>query len=928
MVSSTLNTTLNGISASNNYPPQNGLAVGPAIPATSTTAAIASYAVTAESDKLEWTNLSTSVTSSPVNLWDASLFGSAVTSVYDTRLAYDSSTGNYVLSAVVLSDGNYSIGFAITQDPSTGWTVATLPVAPSILGTPSTPDMPDISVGDGNIYVTTAQDSPSLVGTAQWIVSESSVAAAAGGTVTPLVSASDPGADGIMRSVTAPSGTTYYFGAYSDGASVKLSYQTYDSVSDFSPVQPLSPGEPNIGSGTIGNFAAPQPGTGTPSLDALDSRIQNLAYGTINGKNVVFGVSEVQVTSTSQPTVEWFEYDVSTPSSPQFVAGGELDSTALGLGAGVAIFNPSIAINGAGDVLINFTASSTTMFPSDYYVVAGPSGSFGAATLYNTGAEASNASFLSELGVTGLQRWGNYSSATADPNNPNGFWISNEFVSSNPAVVSIPTGLNAWWGTVTAEVTVNNATAPTVAFTTLAEASNQPSQTIAGTVTTGGAALVVGQTVTLTDNGVALTTSAPIIVQAGGAFSANVTLPYQGANSIVASVTDSLGNVGASAAVVDTLDNIAPAVAFTTVAETSNQPNQTLIGAVTLAAGAAATVVGEAVTLTDNGVALTTSAPIIVQAGGTFSANVTLPYQGANSIVASVTDSYGNTGVSAAVVDTLDNIAPTVAFTTVAETSNQANQTLIGAVTLAAGAAATVVGETVTFTDNGVALLPTGPVTVASGGGFAASFVLPYQGANSIVASVTDSLGNVGASAAVVDTLDNIAPAVAFTTVAETSNQANQTLIGADPNSGRGLRRRDRRRRGRDFDRQRRRLDDLRPDHCAGGLDGTFQRQRDFALPGRQQHRRLRHRQLRQHRRQRRRGRHARQYRADGGLQFHCGGNQQPGEPDAHWRGELWPRAAAATVVGEAVTLTDNGVALTTSCPDHWCRRAARSAPT
>ena len=278
-------------------------------------------------------------------------------------------------------------------------------------------------------------------------------------------------------------------------------------------------------------------------------------------------------------------------------------------------------------------------------------------------------------------------------------------------------------------------------------------------MTSGGAALVVGQTVTLTDNGVALTTSAPIIVQAGGAFSANVTLPYQGANSIVASVTDSLGNVGASAAVVDTLDNIAPTVAFTTVAETSNQPNQTLMGAATLAAGAAATVVGETVTFTDNGVALLPTAPVTVASGGGFAASFVLPYQGANSIVASVTDNLGNKGVSAAVVDTLDNIAPTVAFTTVAETSNQANQTLIGAVTLAAGAAATVVGETVTFTDNGVALLPTAPVTVASGGGFAASFVLPYQGANSIVASVTDSLGNKGASAAVVDTL-YVAPTI------------------------------------------------------------------------------------------------------------------------------------------------------------------------
>uniref|UniRef100_UPI0025ED4454 FG-GAP repeat domain-containing protein n=1 Tax=Rhodoblastus sp. TaxID=1962975 RepID=UPI0025ED4454 len=448
MVASFVNWSLNGISDAGNYPPQNALAVGP------------SYVVTAESSELEWTNLSTGVTSAPLSFYSSALFGSTgVTSIYDARLAYDSSTGYYVLSAVVLnSDGSYGLDFAVATNPNATWTVANLPVSPSVAGSPSSPDMPDISVGGGKIYVTTAQVSTGLVGTAQWVVPESSVAA--GGSITGLTASVDPGANGIMRPVTGLSGstyTTYYFGAYSNGSQVELSYQTYDATNGFSAVQTLSPGNASIGN-SGGNFAAPQNGT-TLQLDALDSRIQSLAYGTINGKNYVFGVSEVQASSTSQPAVEWFQYDVSNPSSPVLAGHGEITGSSTGLGAGVAIFNPSIAVNASGDVLINFTASSSTTFPSDYYVVAGPALIFGAPTLYH----ASTSFFESSATATGLQRWGTYSSAVADPNNPDGFWISNEYVSNDPNLVNIPTGsgVNAWWGTTTAQVIV--ATPPRVA---------------------------------------------------------------------------------------------------------------------------------------------------------------------------------------------------------------------------------------------------------------------------------------------------------------------------------------------------------------------------------------------------------------------------------------------------------------------------------
>jgi hypothetical protein len=49
-----------------------------------------------------------------------------------------------------------------------------------------------------------------------------------------------------------------------------------------------------------------------------------------------------------------------------------------------------------------------------------------------------------------VQPWGNYSSATVDPNNPNSFWISNEYVASN------------WWQTSVAQVAIETAEVPTL----------------------------------------------------------------------------------------------------------------------------------------------------------------------------------------------------------------------------------------------------------------------------------------------------------------------------------------------------------------------------------------------------------------------------------------------------------------------------------
>ena len=150
---------------------------------------------------------------------------------------------------------------------------------------------------------------------------------------------------------------------------------------------------------------------------------------------------------SSVPLVHWFKIDVSNPSAPSLVAQGDVSGAAIG--TGVATFNPSIAVDAAGDVLINFTASGPNMYPADYYVFQGgsdPTSSFSAPVLY----QASTGFFNSGDGSS-VQSWGLNSSATVDPNNPNSFWISNEYVA------------NGWWQTAVARIAIqNSASGPTV----------------------------------------------------------------------------------------------------------------------------------------------------------------------------------------------------------------------------------------------------------------------------------------------------------------------------------------------------------------------------------------------------------------------------------------------------------------------------------
>jgi large repetitive protein len=297
---------------------------------------------------------------------------------------------------------------------------------------------------------------------------------------------------------------------------------------------------------------------------------------------------------------------------------------------------------------------------------------------------------------------------------------------------------------------------PIVTVSTNGTTTNQPTQTIAGKVTSTEAA---PGTVTLYDNGTQVGTAT---VGSGGSWTTSITLSGDGNHSIVAADTDAAGNTGSSTPVGFTLDTVPPTVTIATGGATTNQASQTISGSVT--AGEAA--VGNTVLLYDNGSQIGTAT---VGSDGSWSTSVTLA-GGANSIVAKDTDAAGNTGSSNPVVFTLESGGLAVSISTSGGLTNQESQTISGSVT--AGEAA--VGNTVLLYDNGSQI---GTATVGSGGTWSTSVTLA-GGANSIVAKDTDAAGNIGASTPVVFTLDTVAPTVTISTAGATTNQATQTISG------------------------------------------------------------------------------------------------------------------------------------------------------
>jgi hypothetical protein len=453
---SEVDTLFSGISDRSSYPPHNALAVGP------------NYIVMAEGSLIEWTNLAGGAPiQQSVYQFFKPLGSSKTNALFDPRAVYDPINQRYIVTMDNIGSGgtisNIDIAVSKTSNPNDGWYFASLNTALTINGRATSSDTPVVSVDGSNIYIAAPQYNISgggLLGTEVWVIGDTAGAGGGiynGGTMTVVANEVTSSSQGIYRVVAGNNGKAYYASSNSSGSQVVVTLQVYDvATKTFGPVSTIGLGKIDQG----GSYTAQQ--LGTPLLlDASDKRIQNLAYS--NG--FLYGVTEERPIGSSVPQVHWFKIDVSNPNSPTLVAQGNISGASLG--SNVATFNGSIAVDGAGDVIINFTASGPNMYPGDYYVFHAAndaSSAFSAPISY----QASSGFFNSGNGSS-VQRWGINSSAIADPANPNSFWVSNEYVA------------NGWWQTSVAQVEIE----PLTETPTLAISNQAPTVAAGGSIPLG-----------------------------------------------------------------------------------------------------------------------------------------------------------------------------------------------------------------------------------------------------------------------------------------------------------------------------------------------------------------------------------------------------------------------------------------------------------
>ncbi|MCA9869645.1 MAG: hypothetical protein KC487_04600, partial [Anaerolineae bacterium] len=175
-----------------------------------------------------------------------------------------------------------------------------------------------------------------------------------------------------------------------------------------------------------GRSCVPQPGTAN-KLDSLAYRQRpmfRLAYRNY-GSHESLVTNQTVEASTTMSGIRWWE--VRSPNSSPVLYQ---DSTyAPGLQDGIHRWMGSIAMDGAGNMALGYSASDgTSTYPSSWYT-----GRLASDPL-NTMPQGEGSIIDGTGSQTGSQRWGDYTAMTVDPVDDCTFWYVNEWVPTTSSV--------------------------------------------------------------------------------------------------------------------------------------------------------------------------------------------------------------------------------------------------------------------------------------------------------------------------------------------------------------------------------------------------------------------------------------------------------------------------------------------------------------
>ncbi|UCD85316.1 MAG: hypothetical protein JSU92_03740, partial [Deltaproteobacteria bacterium] len=292
---------------------------------------------------------------------------------------------------------------------------------------------------------------------------------------------------------------------------------------------------------------------------------------------------------------------------------------------------------------------------------------------------------------------------------------------------------------------------PVVFLDPLPSLTNQVNLVVGGEVTDPEPGSGVEQVVVIVDG----VTPFPALV-VGGSFSATITLTGEGLHTVYAEARDKTGNIRISTSRTVVLDTVPPVVVITSptggrfgLADDSNGGIPGFQTGVTVSTDAGD---GRMVLLQVLAGGVTLERTKLVSGGIANFVDVTL-LEGANTLVASVSDLAGNEGISQMVRVEVDLTAPFISISSPQDGALLSTSIIDVVVTTDAE-----LGQTVVLEVNG-----TTTEEVVGIGLVVFSGVNLVEGANTLVATVEDLAGNVNSSGSVVVFVDTIRPVVLIT---------------------------------------------------------------------------------------------------------------------------------------------------------------------
>ncbi len=195
----------------------------------------------------------------------------------------------------------------------------------------------------------------------------------------------------------------------------------------------------DVHDGTTAAFISAVPEKGTANtLDGGDQRTLSAVWrnNTLWAVNDINPTAAYDSTNFGQETAHW--YRISTLNLASLSLSDQGDVGGEDVAAADWTFYPSIAVDSAGNMAIDFSVSGTNTFPSAAYTVHATADA--ASTVENAVVFAAGTDYyFRKFGAANRNRWGDYSGLSIDPAGTS-FWAFNQYAITRGTVLgSYPT---------------------------------------------------------------------------------------------------------------------------------------------------------------------------------------------------------------------------------------------------------------------------------------------------------------------------------------------------------------------------------------------------------------------------------------------------------------------------------------------------------